>query len=85
MEKILHNEEATFEAIKLVASLAGISVHSLTSESSTKSSPEWDSLVHMELITTLEGRLQIELSSSQMATIGTIRGVATLLEITPEN
>lgn len=75
----MDNEKAIFEAIDLVASLAGVSFASLTIESSATSLPEWDSLVHMELISALEGRLRIEMSSNQMATIGTIRGIGAIL------
>lgn len=72
-------EEAIQIGVGLVAESSGIRVSELSIESTSNSFPDWDSLVHMEVISALEAKTGTQLSREEMLTVASIRGIVGVL------
>ncbi len=72
-------EEAIQIGVGLVAELSGIRASELSIESTSNSCPDWDSLVHMEVISALEAKTGTQLSREEMLTVASISGIVGVL------
>ena len=64
---------------KLLSALTGVPVSGIPANASISNFPDWDSVVHMELIVQIEERLSRELTGDEMSSLSTLEGVARLL------
>ncbi len=72
-------EEAIQIGVGLVAQVSGIESSRLSIESTSSSFSEWDSLVHMEVISVLEAKTGTQLSREEMLAVASISGIAGVL------
>ena len=72
-------EEAIQIGVSLVADVSGIESSRLSIESTSSSFSEWDSLVHMEVISALEAKTGTQLSREEMLSVASINGIAGVL------
>lgn len=72
-------EEAIQIGVGLVAEVSGIESSRLSIESTSSSFSEWDSLVHMEVISALEAKTGTQLSREEMLAVASISGIAGVL------
>ena len=72
-------EEAIQIGVSLVADVSGIESSRLSIESTSSSFSEWDSLVHMEIISALEAKTGTQLSREEMLAVASISGIAGVL------
>lgn len=66
-------------ARRLLSSLTGVPVDRIPSDASISTFPDWDSIVHMELIVVVESRLARELNDEEMASLISVEAIAQLL------
>jgi acyl carrier protein len=63
------------EVFKVVASIMGVPLDSVSESSSPETLPNWDSLRHMKLILAVEESLAIEFNDEDIVAIRDVRGL----------
>ncbi|PWC53737.1 hypothetical protein TSA6c_02295 [Azospirillum sp. TSA6c] len=66
---------------QLVATVLKVEPSSVTSETSMKTTPEWDSLRHMELILAIEDRFGLILDGDEIACMTTVGSIHDVLRL----
>lgn len=67
------------KSLELLSTLTGVPVNDIPRDASISTFPDWDSIVHMELIVQIEEKLSRNLTSEEMSLMSTLEGVASLL------
>lgn len=68
------------EVFKVVASIMGVPVESVSESSSPETLVNWDSLRHMKLILAVEESLGVEFNDDDIVSIKDVRGLVARIE-----
>lgn len=64
---------------ELLSALTGVPVDRIPTDASISTFPDWDSIIHMELILQIEARLSRPLTDDEMSSLISLDGIAKLL------
>lgn len=64
---------------EMLSSLTGVPVDSIPADASIATFPDWDSIIHMELIIQIEARLSRPLNDDEMFSVASLDGIDELL------
>lgn len=69
------------EIIDVIANVTGLDPALLSEDSSVETVPEWDSLAHLNVVLSLEGRFGVTIAPEQAVELLSVRDIKAFLDL----
>ena len=68
------------ELIELISEIVDVPIHEINENTGPKSTPEWDSLAHLCIVSAVEEKYKIKIEMNDIILIGNIKDLANLIQ-----